>query len=274
MAVTLTISIVLFNTEPTHLTDLCACIQKVDIPLKTYFIDHSEDGSLAAHIPDDSRFVYLKKDKNLGYGTGHNEVIRQEMDRGVYHLVVNPDVYFDEGVLEQILAFAEGNPEAGLIMPRILNPDGADQHLYKLLPNPAVMIVRRFLPGGLKGMFRGLLGDYEMSAADPGKVFQAPYLSGCFMWLRKEALKEVGLFDERYFLYFEDVDLSRRVGAKWKTLYYGQVSIYHYFQRGSYNSWRLLRYHLQSAVKYFNKFGWLDRERKSLNRQALEQFNS
>jgi GT2 family glycosyltransferase len=102
------------------------------------------------------------------------------------------------------------------------------------------------------------------------KVMDVPALSGCFMLMRVETVMRVGPFDERFFLYFEDVDLSRRVGHVARTVFVPSVSIVHDYAKGSYRSWRLLWHHSVSAVRYFNKWGWLhDPERERINALAL-----
>jgi GT2 family glycosyltransferase len=100
-----------------------------------------------------------------------------------------------------------------------------------------------------------------------------PFLSGCFMFLRTEILRTVGLFDEQFFLYTEDTDLSRRIHKHFRTVYFPQVTIYHYHQRGSYQSFWLMWCNIKSAVRYFNKWGWRkDIEREFFNERTMQQF--
>ena len=104
---------------------------------------------------------------------------------------------------------------------------------------------------------------------------EVPSLSGCFMFMRVDVLKEVGGFDERFFMYAEDLDLCRRIGEASKTMYYPGVSIYHAYGKGSYKNRKLLKYHICSVVKYFNKWGWiLDRKRTQINKVCLERLKS
>jgi len=101
---------------------------------------------------------------------------------------------------------------------------------------------------------------------------EVPYLSGCFMFMRVEVLKKIGLFDERFFMYLEDTDLSRRIHRVSKTIYYPEVSIYHEYGKGSYKNPRLSLYHIKSAFKYFNKYGWFfDKERVRVNTITLKK---
>mgnify|MGYP000101886375 CR=1 FL=1 len=102
----------------------------------------------------------------------------------------------------------------------------------------------------------------------------APYLSGCFMFFRSEALLALGGFDERFFMYMEDVDLSRRCASKFGNVYYPLAKVTHLHERASHKNINLLKAHLKSTFQYFNKWGWFyDSERNILNRNCLKQFS-
>ncbi len=164
----------------------------------------------------------------------------------------------------------ESHPQTGLVMPRVLYPNGSIQRLCKLLPTPLNLATRRFFPAE-KGWLKKLNDQYEMTFSNYNKVMNVPFLSGCFMFLRNSALKETGLFDERFFMYAEDTDLSRRIHQKFDTTYYPHVDIYHTHARGSYKNFKLTWYNIRSAIQYFNKWGWLfDEERKMINQTASE----
>ncbi|HEX4004750.1 MAG TPA: glycosyltransferase family 2 protein [Acidobacteriaceae bacterium] len=203
---------------------------------------------------------------NVGYGRANNLAMRELAGQGRYHLIVNPDIRFEDGVLEELCAFMDRHPETGQVMPRILYEDGTEQRLCKLLPTPFDLIVRRFLGGLGRAIFRAQCDAYEMRDVDLSVPRQVPSLSGCFMFVRRAALDEVGDFDERYFMYLEDVDLCRRIGSRYQTAFFPEVCVSHGYAKGSYASSRLLRYHLRSAIRYFNKWGWFfDAERVRLN---------
>lgn len=154
-------------------------------------------------------------------------------------------------------------------MPKILYADGTEQHLCKQLPSPLDLLSRRFLGGLGKMMFGARLERYELRHLDLGVAREIPCLSGCFMFLRSTALREAGYFDERYFMYMEDVDLCRRIGRRYKTVFYPGAVITHGYAKGSYSNRKLLKYHLQSAIRYFGRWGWIhDPERRRLNRKT------
>jgi GT2 family glycosyltransferase len=205
---------------------------------------------------------YLFTGSNLGFGAGHNLAIRRSLETSRYHLVFNPDVRFGSGVLETLYNYMEANPTIGVVMPKVLYPDGSTQYLCKKLPTPFDLILRRFVPGTVKSLFRGWFDRYEFRDKNYNEVMDVPCLSGCFMFLRVSALRETGAFDERYFMYLEDVDLFRRIGMKFRTVYFPAVSICHDYAKGSYRNIRLMLHHSSSALKYFNKWGWRPLVRK------------
>jgi hypothetical protein len=89
------------------------------------------------------------------------------------------------------------------------------------------------------------------------------------MMINGAALREVGMFDERYFMYMEDVDLCRRIHRRFRTIYFPEVAIYHRYAKGSYRSFRLMMHHIVSALLYFHKWGWFfDPERVDINRES------
>ena len=159
--------------------------------------------------------------------------------------------------------------ECGLVMPNIIYPDGKTQYLCKLLPTPWDSIVRRFV--AIKSLKRYHDNKYELHLSGYNSIMEVPVLSGCFMFIRCSILKKVGGFDDRYFMYAEDVDLCRRIGEISKTLFYPYVSVVHEYEKGSYKNKKLLKYHINSMVKYFNKWGWIwDKKRSHKNRYCIE----
>jgi hypothetical protein len=233
-----------------------------------YIIDNSPTDQLK-YLAYDPRITYIFNKKNVGFGAGHNISLRQILDKSKYHLILNPDVYFEPDVLVKIHHYIERHPDIGLIMPKVLYPDGRLQHVCKLLPTPKTLIMRRFFAFLTTALEKE---NYELHASGYDKIMDVPFLSGCFMFVRTSSLKKVGLFDERFFLYTEDTDLSRRIHKHYRTVFYPETNIFHYHQRGSYKSPRLLWHNIKSAIKYFNKWGWAeDSDRETFNTNTLKQ---
>jgi len=267
-------SIVLYHDEKEKVKKTIRSFLNTNLAAKLYLIDNSSNDNLKELKNIYERIEYIFNNANLGYGKAHNIAIRKSIDENIkYHLVLNPDIYFEEGVLEELYDFMEKNPDVGLVMPKVLYPDGKIQYLCKLLPTPFDLFGRRFLnKGPLKKYIEKRNEIYELRFTGYNKIMEVPYLSGCFMFIRTEMLKKVGLFDERFFMYLEDTDLSRRIHRVAKTIYYPYVHIYHEHQKGSYKNLKLLKIHIESAIKYFNKWGWFnDPERETINKKTLEK---
>ena len=266
----ITASIVGYSENPEQLLAAIQSCLSAPIKVDLTMIDNSP-GNALRRIVKDLNVSYIASPRNLGFGTAHNIALRESLNQSKYHLVLNPDVRFDSQVLPALYDFMEAAPEVGLVMPRVLYPDNREQRLCKLLPTPLDLILRRF--GGKYGAkyFQNRISRYLLANADLSLPRMVPSLSGCFMFLRTEVLREVGVFDEQYFMYMEDVDLCRRIGAVSKTVFFPEVSIYHEYHKGSYRDVALLKRHLISAFRYFQKWGWLqDRERDLRNSVAFD----
>jgi len=112
--------------------------------------------------------------------------------------------------------------------------------------------------------------NFELRWTGYNKVMKVPYLSGCFLVFRIETLKDIGLFDERFFMYPEDIDISRRIAKKWDTIYYPFCTAVHLYGGASKRSLKMFKIHVINIVRYFNKWGWLfDNDRRIINNQIL-----
>ena len=262
------VSIVLYNPPLERLKSLCSELLKAENLGRIYLIDNSPEALPAVNWPD--RVGYQHSPQNLGYGRAHNIALRESIGKNVdFHLVLNDDIRLSAPDLDKIHAFMASRPDVGCLMPRVLSPDGSEQYLAKLLPTPLDLFGRRFLPAAL---MRRRNARFELRQLDHAQTIDAPYLSGCFMFLRTAAAEKAGLFDERYFLYPEDIDLTRTIHRHYRTLYWPEVTIIHDHRRASYHSWRMTWVHMQNLCRYFNKWGWFfDRERRLYNHQTIRQ---
>ena len=261
----ITASIVAYKTNPLELERVIRSLLDCSLRIKIVIVDNSPIEELDS-LCRDLGTEYYYSGRNLGFGAAHN-VAFLRFSRSTYHLVLNPDVQFGHKVLEELVNFLELNESVGLVMPRVVYPNGSPQYLCKRLPTPFDIASRRLFPGLLQRFFRNSMSSFELRDMDMNKVLSVPYLSGCFMLLRSKALQEVGLFDERFFMYFEDLDLTRRINKRYRTIYYPRTSIIHRHEKGSYKSVWLLFCGIQSAIRYFNKWGWVwDRERFRINK--------
>ena len=265
----LNVSIVTYCPDwPGEVLPLVEELQKVQALHRVYIVDNSPE-PFAIRVSD--RVQYIHTGKNLGYGRAHNIAIRDSIyDQVPLHLVMNSDILVKAADIDTLCAFVLSQPAVGHLMPRVVNPQGELQHLCKLLPTPLDVFGRRFLPAA---WMRKRNARYELHDADYSRPMNVPYLSGCFMLLRTEAVQKARLFDERYFMYPEDIDLTRTIHRDYLTLYYPAVTIVHNHKKASYQSWRMLWVHIVNMCRYFNKWGWLfDAERRQFNTETERSY--
>ncbi len=277
----LTASVVLFNTPRSQIELLFKSVFDAKCVETFYIIDNSpndkwrvletEYANIANSAGTKIRYIH---NQNLGYGASHNLAMQEAIEDGsVYHVVLNPDIYFEQQVLSKLLDFMDENPDAAYVLPRVEYPDGELQYLCKLLPTPADLIFRRFLP---KGWGKNRDDRYCLKSSGYNKVMNPPCLSGCFMFMRLSILQENNIFfDDGYFMYCEDFDLIRRLHRVAKTLYFPDVTIVHDHAKESYKNRNMLIAHIKSAIRYFNKFGWIfDYERRVMNKGILGELGN
>ncbi|MDE5869326.1 MAG: glycosyltransferase, partial [Muribaculaceae bacterium] len=167
----ITASVVLYNTPKEEIDQILGSLEDSSVDL-VYVIDHSETEESRPIVEKFKKCRY-ERHKNGGYGTGHNRGIRKALSAGSkYHAVINPDVFWNEDVIRELADFMDKEPECGLVMPRILFPNGEIQYLCKLLPTPMDLIGRRFIP--LKGYTERHNFYYEMRWSGYDRVMEIP----------------------------------------------------------------------------------------------------
>jgi len=250
-------SIVLFKNDIGVLTKTIKSFLNTTLSVKLILVDNSPTDQLRELIPYDSRIEYIFNPSNPGFGASHNIAIKKYLTLSEYYLVLNPDLFFDNGVLENICLYMDDNINIGHLMPKVLYPDGSMQYLCKTNPTVFDLFARRFLPKSLQRIFRKRMERYEYKNRNLDEaIFNVPYLSGCFMFFRSALLEKVGLFDDRIFMYIEDADITRRFLEVSSNIYYPKTHVYHVFEKGSHKNWKLTYYSIHGAFIYFNKWGW------------------
>ena len=268
-------SIVLYKTDKETLQKSIEVFLNYKFKEKRLFlIDHSPNEQLKIMANIDESIVYVFNPSNPGFGAGHNIAINKAIeDNADYHLVINPDVSAKEDVISPMVEYMKKDSSIGMMMPQILNEDGSIQYLPKLLPSPYTVLMRKLKRP--KFLYAGFINQYELRSVSQSMIYNVPILSGCFTIFNVKALKEIGGYDDRFFMYFEDWDLSRRMNKKYKTLYFPNVSITHNYESGANHNKRLFKIFVQSAVKFFTKWGWIfDCERRKINKQTLAHFKN
>ena len=271
MKSSITASIVTYKTDKSELARVVQCMLRGSSTLTIYVVDNSPTDGLRPMINDFNNIIYIHNPSNPGFGAAHNIAISKAIQMGsLYHFIVNPDIYFDDEVISKMTQKMQKSSSIGMLMPRILNPDGSPQFLPKLLPSPWHILWRKVK--WPKREFQHFIDQYELRSLCELHTISVPILSGCFTLLNLEVIKEIGFYDEAFFMYFEDWDLSRRIHQKYQTLYFPEVAVFHEYHSGANHDMKLFKIFLRSAYHYFTKWGWfIDKERKAVNRKVLEQ---
>lgn len=271
--VDLAVSIVVYHSDPERLAATLRSLdravaealrQGVLEQVALYLIDNAErpdkelPGLLTRSI-DRSRYHGVERiagQGNIGYGRGHNLALRQADT--AYHLVLNPDVELAADALVHALRFMDAQPGAGLLAPAVTDEHGRPQYLCRRYPSVLVLLLRGFLPAALRRPWRNYLARYELRDRIDGQaVWDVPLISGCWMLLRRSTITATGGFDPRFFLYFEDYDLSLRTARVARLVYLPEVRIVHHGGRAAAKGLRHIGLFLRSAIRFFNRHGWV-----------------
>jgi GT2 family glycosyltransferase len=266
-------SLVIFKNDRKQLLEAIDSFLNTDLKVKLILIDNSPT-NLLYDIKIDSRVEYIHNPSNPGYGSSHNIAIKSYADKTKYHLILNPDIFYSNGVLEDILSFINNDESIGLLMPKVLYPNGEVQYLAKLIPSPFVFFARRFLPNF--AFINKISDKFELRFSGYDTIMEVPYLSGCFMIFRTDVLKKIDGFDENIFMHMEDLDITRRCSdAGYKTIFYPNQVVYHDHLYKSFLTRANLKMYFTSAFYYFNKWGWFfDKKRVKINKQTIKNIKS
>jgi GT2 family glycosyltransferase len=266
---TLTVSIVTYHSPAALLQQTLASLAAAtNFARRTSFAGLDVRVSMidnAGDLPDDVcaplqpaaiPYEIIRGQGNVGYGCGHNLAIRGS--GADYHLVLNPDIDMAPGALAEALGFMERTPDVGLLSPQAVDDGGALQFLCRRYPALIDLFVRGFMPESVRRYFDKRLASYEMRDAinDRDVVFDPPIVSGCFMLFRTELLHRLSGFDPRYFLYFEDYDLSLRTHKLARVAYVPAVRVLHHGGGAARKGWVHIKMFVASAFRFYNRFGW------------------
>lgn len=268
----LTASLVLYRNAPEDFEEAIRCVLEAEGDAVLSVVDNSP-APLASRWFDHPRLVYQHPGENLGFGAGHNLAFQVVAACSDVHFIVNPDVSFEPEVLARLADVLSYDDEIVAAMPEVRDQEAQVQNLCKALPSPTQLIVRRFLP--FATLREAIDRSYEFRTLPRDRLSDIPNLSGCFLTVRSSTFERIGGFDQGFFMYMEDIDLVRRLGDLGRTVFVPDVQIRHGHARSSYRFGRLMLVHVRSAVRYFNKWGWLldpvRRQRNAAARRALNR---
>ena len=225
----------------------CSC------DLETVVVDNKSTDDTVDYISKMYPEVRIIQNQiNAGYGRANNKAL--SASDSDYFFVINPDIEFDEDLIQKAVDYLEANPDIVLANPDIKSPEGKRKYPPKALP-----ALHYILPRVVKWknpLFDKWRREYTYQTRFREEPFEVEVCSGSFMMCRTSALKAVGGFDERFFLYYEDLDLSRMMAQKGRIVCNPGLSVRHVGAREAHHSKTAGNYMIQSAFKYFNKWGW------------------
>ena len=219
------LSVVIVNWNTKNL--LIQCLQSLKQTLQTlrteiFVVDNgSTDGSKEKVREGFPEVVLIDNPSNLGFARANNQAMR--LSTGKYTLLLNPDTQVKEGAIETLKAFMDNHPEAGVVGAQLLNSDGSKQNSIANFPSLATELLNKSL---LRGLFPGRFPGKERAYSEPIEVDS---VIGACMMVRREAMEQVGLLDEEYFLFLEETDWCYRIRrAGWKIYHHPKAEIYHF----------------------------------------------
>lgn len=254
--------LVSFRTPPGQVEDLRACLDRLDDSVGYAIVVNQATPEAPIEALADGAELVLRAPANLGYGRAVNlafSALRRRLPATpmpAWIGALNTDLQWEPGSFEAMLNWLEDHDDVGLAVPRILDRQGDPQQLCKRDPTVLALLSRRFVPDAVKCPWLRRYDEwFVMADQDLGTIFEVPYLSGCCMIIRSSTFEHVGGFDEDYFLYLEDADLTRLIRHHGRTVHLPVASVMHGWGRGNHRSWRLTLVNLQSAFLYFRKWG-------------------
>jgi GT2 family glycosyltransferase len=169
-----------------------------------------------------------------------------------YHFIINPDILINENTIKNLCDFMDAHPDCAICCPKVLNPDGTVQYLAKRRPTLSALLARRIH----KGPFKKIEDRYLAMELDHSKPFEAEFCTGCFSVIRTDVFKKIKGFDETYFLYFVDADITMEAKKHGKAYYTPDATVVHMWHRETAKSFKPFMLQLKSMFIYMKKWGY------------------
>jgi GT2 family glycosyltransferase len=258
----LSISIVIYELDETMLRQCLNALEAALIPClltkrlsnwSLTIIDNGNNGELLLPFHSDNTDV-IENAENVGYGAAHNQSIMSETSD--FHLILNPDVILDPEYFSQTLGFMSSQSDVVLAGPKGMTENGSNAYLCKRYPSLAVLLARGLNRGRVSTLFSQHLARYEYHDLPELSFSDVELLSGCCMFASTNALQRAGGFDDHFFLYFEDFDLSLRMKAEGRVVFLPASSIVHLGGNSATKGLHHIRLFVQSGLRFFRKHGW------------------
>ena len=245
-------SIVIYNENKETLEKALSSFMAIALDKELVVVDNSPTPRLKTFIEKFKYTKYIFNGRNLGFGAGHNMAFENLSQKSDIHIIINPDIYFDGDEIKEFIIWLSKEKEVSLAAPKVYFPDSTEQCTIRNIPTPMTLVKRRLNP---KGIFDEFIAKDEFRDTAFDKVTEIPFSHGCFFLFKTEVFSKLGGFDERFFMYMEDIDIFIRAKKFGKTVINPNYNIIHEYRKGSSKSLKLLLWHISSAIKFFRKHG-------------------
>ena len=245
----ITASIVTYNDTEKALNAVCSLKENTKKHSLKVFVFDNASKSIDIRLSSAADVLEINKD-NIGFGAAHNKMLAFEM--GKYHAVVNPDITVNSDVLSHLADILDNNPDIVMITPKIMNEDGTEQKLPKRTPSVRYLFLGRL--ARLGSIFKKIRDEYVRANEVFEDITDIDFCSGCFFMIRSDVFRKIGGFDERYFMYLEDADLTREAKKYGRAVFCPTQEVTHLWERGSAKKPKLLLIHFKSFIKYLRKW--------------------
>jgi GT2 family glycosyltransferase len=259
------LSIIVVNYKSKN--KLVNCLQSLavadlsEIEYEIIVVENNSGEDLSDLVAQHKKIKYIISPRNLGMGGGNNLGIKESL--GKYILIANPDLVFSVEAIKILYNYLKTNPKVAIVGPKLLNPDQSLQYSCARYPSLFLPLLRRTAIGNF---FPAFIENYLMKKDGHAEIKEVDWLLGACLFLRRNELSEEGnLFDDRFFMYFEDVDLCRRAVKRGQKVVYNPLAvvIHDHMRDSARLPWyraifsdKIAQEHLKSWWKYFKKWGW------------------
>jgi len=256
------LSIIILNYKSKNLVRNCLRAlfeSETDFPFEVIVADNNSNDGVGAMIKENfPQARFFQSGENRGMGAGNNFAVRQAT--GKYILIVNPDIFVFPDSIAKLVRYAEANADVGVLSPQLLNPDRTLQHTCYRWHKLLTPLYRRTFLGNFD-FAQNEVSRFLMLDKNHGEIFEADWIQGSCLLIPKKVFDQVNGFDERFFMYFEDTDLCRRIkNSNYKTIYFPEAQVIHLHRKQSgggltqliFN--KLMREHIKSLIKYWWKW--------------------
>lgn len=246
----ISICIVTFNNQDKIKDTIESLLPSLEIygNYEFYIVDNGSTDETLNIIANFKKIIIIKS-INKGFGFGHNQIL--DIIKSKYHFIVNPDIkVLDLDFFIESVNFLENEHSIGLMTPLILNPDYTIQFLNKRNPTVFDMFIRFISPN----LFKKRQDRFTMKDIGYDSMYSLEFASGCFMIFRTEIFKKIQGFDEKFFMYLEDADITRRVNLISRSIFNPNIRILHFWERSGHKKLKYIIITIKSMIYYFKKW--------------------